>query len=121
EGAPAGTERKQFEPLAEAEPFGPLAVARGEFADETRGHGLEAGLRERGQKRAWVALAKEAARVRDPESLGGLVREALEVVVVRAVRDHGDGGLRLVRLDLVGDARPGGDDRVRLRGDEPGN
>ena len=58
---------------------------------------------ERLQERPRVALAEEAARVRDPEALAGRVVEPLEVVEVGAVRDRHDPPARLERPHLVGD------------------
>ena len=56
-------------PVAEAERSGPLPVGGAEVADEARDDVVEAGLGERGQERPRIALAEEAARVRDPEAL----------------------------------------------------
>ena len=77
-----GSVVEQLEPVAEAELRDPLPVGRAEVADEARDDVVEAGLGERGQERARVALAEEAARVRDPEALAGLVLEPGEVVEV---------------------------------------
>ena len=67
--------------------------AGAEVADEA-GDDVEAGLGERGQERPRVALAEEAARVRDPEALGRAVLEPGEVVEVAAVRDRHDAAAR---------------------------
>ena len=108
----------QLELVAEPALRRPLAVGRAEVAEEARLH-VEAGLVERGQERARVALAEEAAGVRDPEALSGRVVEAGEVVEVAAVRDRHDLPLRREAARLVGDRVRDARDRVGRVRDEP--
>ena len=103
---------EQLEPVAEVELLHPLAVDRAEVADEARDHVFEPGGGERREERAWVALAEEAARVRDPEAVGRVVLEPDEVVEVAPVRDHAHRAGRVVGADLVRDRVRDGDDPV---------
>ena len=59
--------RMELEPVAEPERLCPLAVGRAEVADEA-GDDVQLRVRERLQERPRVALAEEAARVRDREA-----------------------------------------------------
>ena len=110
---------EQLEPVAEVELLHPLAVDRAEVADEARDHVVEAGGGERGQERARVALAEEAAGVGDPEAVAGAVLEPGEVVEVAPVRDHAHRAGRVVGADLVRDRLRDRDDPVGVVGDEP--
>src|SRR4029077_19774852 len=65
----------QLEPVAPVQLLHPLAVDRAEAADETRDAVVQARRGERGQERARVALAEEAAGMRDPEALPRAVLE----------------------------------------------
>ena len=112
--------RKQAEPVAESEPLGPGAVGRAEVAEEAR-LDVQAGLGERGQERARIALAEEAAGVRDPEALARPVLEPLEVVEVRSVRDRHHRPLRPQPARLVGDRVGDRDDPVGAPRDQPGD
>ena len=66
-GLPGGV-RDQLEAISQAEVLRPLVVGRAEVAEEADDDVLVARLGERGQERARVALAEEAAGVRDPEA-----------------------------------------------------
>ncbi len=59
ERAAPGDVRGQLQPVAEVERLRPLGVGRAEVADEADDGVVEAGLRERGQERPRVALAKK--------------------------------------------------------------
>src|SRR5262249_60332053 len=111
EGKMPWTKGQQFQPVAEIERLRPLAVARRQLADEARCDVLEPGFLERRQERPWIALAEEAAGVGDAEAVARNVFEPLQVVVIGAVRDHGDRSLRLVAANLLGNPLPGGDHR----------
>ena len=108
----------QLEPVAEVELVGPLAVGAAEVAEKTR-DGIDPGVVQRLQERPWVALAEEAAGVRDPQAPAGSVVEALEVVEVGAVRDRHDPASWLELPHLVRDEVRHAHDRVGRPGDEP--
>src|SRR5437667_203374 len=75
----AWEERVQLEPIAEPEALRPLAVRGPEVAEEAS-YSVEAGFVQRGQERPRIALAEEAARVRDAKARCGPVVEPGEVV-----------------------------------------
>ena len=109
----------ELEPVAEAEPFGPLAVGRPEVADEA-GDDVEPGLGQRGEERPRVAPAEEAAGVRDPEARRGMVarsrrsrrsRAPFAIVTTRPLGSNA--------ACLLGDRVGSGDDRVGVARDEP--
>ncbi len=111
----------QLEPLAEAEPLGPLAVARSEVAHEPHDRVGEVGARERGQERARVALAEHRAGVSDAEAAVRPVLEPREVVEVGAVRDDRHFALRPERAEFLGDEVRDGDRLVGVARDQPRN
>ena len=110
--------RDQLELVAEPTLLRPLPVGGAEVAEEAR-LDVEPGLGERGQERARVALAEEAARVRDPEAVARCVVEPGEVVEVAAVRDRHDRSPRREAPRLLGDRIRDAGDRVGRVGDEP--
>src|SRR5581483_752916 len=110
----------QLQPVAEAEALRPLAVGGAEVADEARDH-VEPRVVQRLQERARVALAEEAARVRDPEPARRPVLEPGHVVEVAAVRDRHHRPARPERARLLRDRLRHARDRVRLPRDEPGD
>ena len=86
ERAPARDIRDQLEPVAEVERS---AHSRSvERKSPTKRATMPGRSRRAPQERPRVALAEEAARVRDPEAVGARVLEAGEVVEVGAVRDR---------------------------------
>ena len=109
----------QLEPVAEAELTRPLAVGGAKVPDEARDD-VARRFRRAPRGAAAGALAEEAARVREPETLAGRVFEPGEVLEVRSVRDRLD-ALGAERAQLVPDRRGYGRDRVRVARDEPGD
>src|SRR5262245_23315309 len=99
----------QLEPIPELEALGKLAVGGAKVPDEASDR---AGLRlcERREEWSRVALAEEAARVRDAKAVARPVVEPIEVVEVAPVGDRQHLALGFQRAGLLGDGVGGGHD-----------